>query len=158
MILDERIEFADATSVAAAAGTVVIGDVIDLTTSGLGLGMGEPVWLIIQTTTEIITAGAAGTLQFFIVSDALSTLGAGVLANCTEHARTAVLVTDDAAANSAEFNVGGVIMAVYLPVGVYERYLGILATTATTTTTAGAINAFLTRDYARWTALPDATN
>ena len=35
MILDERNEFADATTVAAAAGTALIGDVIDLGTDGI---------------------------------------------------------------------------------------------------------------------------
>ena len=35
-----------------------------------------------------------------------------------------------------------------LPSGTYERYLGILATIATTTVTAGAISAFLTPNYA----------
>ena len=158
MILDERLEIADATSVAAAAGTVVIGDVIDLTTIGLDVGIGEPVWFVIQTTTEIITAGAAGTLQFFLVSDSLSTLGGGVVASCTVHAQTTALVTGNAASNDASFNVGGVPMAVRLPSGTYERFLGLLATTATTTTTAGAINAFLADDFAKWIALPDAAN
>ena len=40
----------------------------------------------------------------------------------------------------------------------YERYLGILATIGTTTVTAGAINAFLTRDPTGWKSYPDAVN
>jgi hypothetical protein len=40
----------------------------------------------------------------------------------------------------------------------YERYLGILCVTATTTTTAGAINAFLTKDVSKWKAYPDGQN
>jgi hypothetical protein len=161
MILDERLEFADATSVAAAAGTALIGDVID-TTGGLftnsDIGLGEEMWIVIQTAVEIITGGVAGTLQFFLVSDALATLGGGVVANCTQHLATRAFITDDAGANDAELNAGGVILASRLPSGTYERYLGILATTATTTTTAGSINAFLTKDYAKWTAYPDAAN
>lgn len=159
MILDERLEFADAASVAAAAGTTVLGDVIDLgAVTNLDIGVGEPMWLIIQTTTEIITAGAAGTMQFFLVSDSLATLGAATVANCTTHATSGALVTDDAAANSAKFDVGGVIMAVRLPSDIYERYLGILVTIATTTVTAGAVNAFLTKDYAKWVPYADAVN
>lgn len=158
MILDELLEFADATSVAFASGTTtVVGDVIDLSVLE-DVGIGEEMWIVIQTTTEIITGGAAGTIQFTVVSDSLSTLGAGVVANCTSHIVGRTFVTDDSAANDAEMNAGGVIMATRLPPGSYERYLGILATVATTTVTAGAVNAFLTKDYAKWIALNDATN
>lgn len=158
MILDELLEFADATSVAFASGTTtVVGDVIDLSVLE-DVGIGEEMWIVIQTTTEIITGGAAGTIQFTVVSDSLSTLGAGVVANCTSHIVSRAFVTDDSAANDAEMNAGGVIMATRLPPGSYERYLGILATVATTTVTAGAVNAFLTKDYAKWIALNDATN
>jgi len=157
MILDELTEFADATSVAAATGTAVIGDVIDLSVNQ-DIGIGEDVWIVIQTATEIITGGAAGTIQFYVVSDSLATLGAATLASCTEHLRSASLVTDDSAANSAELNAGGTILAARLPAGSYERYLGVLATIGSTTVTAGAINAFLTRNYAKWVAMPDATN
>lgn len=157
MILDERLEFADATSVAAAAGTAVIGDVIDLSVNE-DIGLGEDLWVIIQTTTEIITGGSAGTIQFYVVSDSLATLGAATLANCTQHLTSGSLVTDDAGSNDDKLNAGGVILAAKLPSGSYERYLGILATIGTTTVTAGAVNAFLTRDYAKWAAMPEGTN
>jgi hypothetical protein len=161
MILDERTEFADALSVAAAAGTVLLGDIVDttigqFTTSDIGLG--EDVWIVIQTDTEIITGGSAGTIQFFVVSDALVTLGGAVVASCTLHLSTKAYVTGNSASNDPELNVGGVILAAHLPAGTYERYLGILVTTATTTTTAGKVNAFLTRDYAKWIATADAVN
>jgi hypothetical protein len=158
MILDERLEFADATSVANAAGTTVLGDVIDLGAGVADIGIGEDMWVVIQTTTEIITAGTAGTIQFYLVSDSLATLGAAVLASCTEHLSSGSLVTDDAAANDAKLNAGGVILAARLPAGTYERYLGILVTIGGQTVTAGAVNAFLTKDYAKWAALADATN
>lgn len=150
MILDERNEFAAATSVAAAAGTALIGDVIDLGAGVIDIGNGEPMYLVIQTETEIITGGVAGTLVFKLVSDAQAAIA--VDGSATEHLVSATFVTDDAAANSAELNAGGTIMAVALPLGTYERYLGILAVTGTTTTTAGKINAFLTHDVAKWTA------
>ena len=158
MILDERTEFADATSVILAAGTAVLGDVIDLQETTKDIGIGEDIWVVIQTDTEVITAGSAGTIQFYVVSDSLSTLGAATLASCTEHLRSKSLTTDDSAANSAELNAGGVILAARLPAGTYERYLGILFTTATADTTAGKVNAFLTKDYAKWTAYADASN
>lgn len=143
MILDERNEFADAVSVAAAAGTALIGDVIDLGAASRDIGAGQPVWLVIQTDTEIITGGAAGTVEFRLVSDSTADLATSP----TTHLSTGTLVTDDAAANDARLNAGGLIYAGVLPQGaVYERYLGILTVTGTTTTTAGKINAFLTFD------------
>lgn len=158
MILDERLEFADALSIAAVAGTAIVGDVIDLGAGVADIGIGEDMWVVIQTTTEIITAGLAGTIEFFLVSDSLATLGAGVVADCTRHLSSGSLVTDDAAANDAKLNAGGVILAARLPAGTYERYLGILCTIGGQTVTAGAVNAFLTKDYAKWAALADATN
>ena len=153
MILDEKLEFADATSVAASAGTALIGDVIDLGSTSNYLGTGEPLYLVIQTDTEIITAGAAGTIHFFLASDAQAAIATD--GSATVHLSSASLVTDDAAANSAALNAGGTILMAALPMGTYERYLGILCTTGTTTTTAGKINAFLTKDVARWMATAD---
>lgn len=141
MILDERNEFADAASVAAAAGTALIGDVIDLGTDGVNDV--EGMYAVITVDTEIITGGTAGTVQFFLVSDSLATLGGGSVASCTLHANTASLATGAAASNAA-LAAGKTLMQIALPKGQYERYLGILCTTGTTTTTAGKINAFLT--------------
>ena len=157
MILDELLEFADAVSVAAVASTFVVGDVIDLGAQSRDIGNGEPLFLVIETDTEVITGGVAGTIQFDLVSDALATLGGGVLANCTTHFSTGLLVTDDAAANDNRLNAGGVIAVVALPPGTYERYLGVLCTVGATTTTAGKVNAFLTHDVARWKAYNDFT-
>jgi len=157
MIMDELLEFADAVSVAAAAGTALIGDVIDLGAAGLDIGVGQPpIYLVITTDTEIITGGVAGTVQFQLVSDAQAAIA--VDGTATVHFATKLFVTDDAAANDPQLNAGGVIAVVALPMSgpVYERYLGILAVTATTTTTAGKINAFLTRDAAKWKSYPDA--
>lgn len=159
MILDELLEFADATSVAAAAGTALIGDVIDLGAVPQDLGNGEPMYLIIQTDTEIITGGTAGTVKFQLASDAQAAIA--VDGSATVHIDTGTFVTDDDAANSDQLNAGGIIFMGALPTGAsrpYERYLGILAVTATTTTTAGAINAFLTKDPSYWKSYADAVN
>lgn len=159
MILDELLEFADATSVAAAAGTALIGDVIDLGAVPQDFGNGEPMYLIIQTDTEIITGGAAGTVKFQLASDAQAAIA--VDGSATVHIDTGTFVTDDDAANSDQLNAGGTIFMGALPTGAsraYERYLGILAVTATTTTTAGAINAFLTKDPSYWKSYADAVD
>lgn len=149
MILDERLEFADAVSVAAAAGTALIGDVIDTGSVGRDLGMGDLLWLVITVDTEIITGGTAGTVKFQLVSDAQAAIATD--GSATVHLDTGTFVTDDAAANSTQLNAGEILFAGRLPVegNVYERYLGILAVTGTTTTTAGKINAFLTLDPPR---------
>lgn len=149
MIMDERLEFADAVSVAAAAGTALIGDVIDLGSVARDMGSGEPLHLVITTDTEIITGGAAGTVKFQLVSDAQAAIATDGTA--TVHIDTGTFVTDDSAANATQMNAGEIIFSGPLPMqgNVYERYLGILCVTATTTTTAGKINAFLTLDPPR---------
>lgn len=154
MILDERNEFADAVSVAAGAGTALIGDVIDLGAASRDIGAGHPLYLIIQTATEIITGGSAGTIEFRLASDSTANLATSP----TVHYSSGTLVTDDAAANDARLNAGGLICSIALPQGAaYERYLGILAVIGTTAVTAGAINAFLSPDpYPAHRYYPDA--
>ena len=157
MIMDNLLEFADNVSVAAAAGTALIGDVIDLGAAGENIGVGQPVYLVIRPSVEIITAGAAGTLTFKLASDAQAAIATD--GSATEHLVTAAYVTDGTDANDAELKVGGTILQAALPMGKdYERYLGVLAVTATTTTTAGSIDAFLTFDENEWKSYPDAAN
>ena len=155
MILDSLLEFADATSVAAAAGTALIGDVIDLQ-EARDIGNGEPIYLVIQCDTSIITGGSAGTVKFQLASDAAAAIATD--GSATVHYDTGTIVTG--AAGSGLTAAGATIAAVALPMegNAYERYLGILCVTATTTTTAGAINAFLTKDVSKWKAYPDCQN
>lgn len=142
-ILDERLEFADAVSVAASTGTALIGDQINSQVVR-DLGMGEPVYLVISVDTEIITGGSAGTVEFQLVSDASASIATD--GSATVHLSTGTFVTDDAQANDAELNAGSIIFSAPLPVEgpAYEQYLGILCITDTTATTAGKINAYLT--------------
>jgi hypothetical protein len=161
-ILDERSEFADNVDVSASAGTALIGDVIDLGAAGEDIGNGQSLYLVIRTgSTEIITGGSAGTLQFTLASDAAAAIATDGTA--TEHVLTEAFVTDGTDANDAEMKAGALIYMAPLPAGTggnYERYLGVLATTVTTTTTAGTINAFLTLDphMAAGKTYPDAIN
>jgi hypothetical protein len=144
MIMDEYVEFADAVSVAAAAGTALIGDVIDLSAVHRDVGAGEPLYLVISIATSIITGGVAGTVQFQLVSDAAAAIATD--GSATVHYASKLFVTDDDALNELDAGEFAVIVALPSEGPVYERYLGILCVTATTTTTAGAINAFLTHD------------
>ena len=157
MILDERTEFADAVSVANAAGTDLIGDVIDMTVAR-DLGNGQPVYLVITTDTEIITGGTAGTIKFQLASDAAAAIATD--GSATVHFDTGTFVTDDTLLIDEQLRAGGVIAVVALPLEgqTYERYLGILAVVATTTVTAGNINAFLTLDPYGWKAYADGSN
>lgn len=157
-ILDSNLEFADAVSVAAGAGTALIGDVIDLSAVQRDVGNGEPMYFVINVDTEIITGGSAGTIVFTLASDAAAAIATDGTA--TIHYQSHDFITDDVAANSPELNAGGYPVVIALPLeGVpYERYLGVLATIATTTVTAGKINAFLTMDPIGWKPYPDGSN
>lgn len=141
MIKDSDLEFAVATSVAAAAGTALVGSQID--TGLANLLDGTNLGLVISVSTGIITGGSAGTIQFALASDttaAVSTTTSQVLFY------TPVFVT-----GPATLPAGSILFACQLPraaavVSGNRRFLGLLAITGTTTTTAGAINAFLTQD------------
>lgn len=159
MILDERNEFCDAVSVAKTAGaSYLIGDVIDLGAVSRDIGQGEGIYLVISVDTEIITGGSAGTISFSLCSDAQAAIA--VDGTQTTHYTSKAFVTDDSAANDSQLNAGGYPVIVELPFegAVYERYLGIVVTVGTTDTTAGKINAFLTKNPAKYRAYPDATN
>ena len=149
MILDERNEFADAVSVAktAAATAQNIGDVIDLGVAR-DIGNGEPLYLVVNVDTSIITAGTAGTISFILASDSTETLSTD--GSQTIHFESRDFVTDDAALN--DLDAGATAVAIALPIEgqVYERYLGVQVRVQTTDTTAGKVNAFLTHDVAKW--------
>ena len=93
MIMDERLEFADAASVAAAAGTALIGDVIDSGSVVRDLGDGQVVYLNITVDTSIITGGSAGTIQFILASDAAAAIATD--GSATAHWTSKLFVTDD---------------------------------------------------------------
>ena len=151
MILDERTEFADATALnTGAAGSYLVGDVIDLkgpttepnTTKDME---GSDLYLVIQVDT-LPTSGGAATAAFSLASDAQAAIA--VDGTQSEHFRTKAFAI-------AEMAAGTILAAVKLPRGSYERYLGIVQTTAVAAFTGGKINAFLTADPAIWRAYAD---
>ncbi len=156
-IMDSTLEFADAVSVAAVAGTALIGSQVNLTVAR-DIGNGRPIYLVITVDTEIITGGSAGTVNFQLASD--STAAIATDGSATVHFDTGPIVTDDSAANSDLCNAGAVLCCVALPLEgkAYEQYLGILCVTTTTTTTAGKINAFLTLDPPVWKSYANSAN
>lgn len=155
MIGDKLLEIANATSVAAAAGTALIGSQIDLQETNRQVGNGQPLYLVITIDTSIITGGVAGTVNFVLASDDAAAIATDGTA--TEHWRSHDYVTDDDALNDLD---AGDSICVPLPSGepAYERYLGLLCVTTTTTTTAGAISAWLSLVPFGQRHYPDATN
>lgn len=151
MILDELLEFADATALDTSGTDVdLIGDVIDLGTTPQDFGAGEALYLVIQVTTAVTSAGAA-TVQFHLASDAQAAIATD---------GSASIHWSSAAIGKAAL-VEGFKLVTPVPVGVgvpYERYLGILTTTGTAALTAGAINAFLTLNPGKWETYADAVN
>lgn len=147
MILDERNEFCDATALnTGVAASYLIGDVIDLGLSR-DIGTGEDLYLVITVATTA-TSGGAATGQFHLASDAQAAIA--VNGTASYHFSSAAIAV-------ATLVAGYTIAAVRLPSGTYERYLGILQTTGTAAFTAGAVNAFLTKDISKWTAYSDYT-
>lgn len=148
MILDERLEFADAVVVTGtAASTYVLGDVLDTGAAPTtkDIGNGEGLYLVIQVDTAVEASGGAANVTFKLVSDSVATLDSSP----TTHFATAAIAKGTLVA-------GYLVCAVELPYGEYERYLGVTYTPDTNNTTAGKANAFLTSDVAKWKALPDA--
>jgi len=144
MLLDERSEFADATALSTAGtGIANFGDIMDLTAVTSDLGHGEPVYLVIQVTTAVTSAGAA-TVVFSLVSDAGAIATDG---SATQHIASAAIPKATL--------VAGYELAIPLPAGDYERYIGVQQNVGTAALTAGAVNAFLTTNPRKIKAYPD---
>lgn len=150
MILDELLEFADATSIAGTTGTALIGDVIDLGATPQDFGHGKAMYLVIQVTTDV--AGTSSTVTFELASDATATIA-------TNGSASTHILTDAIA--EADLVPGKEYVWALPPNGgqqPYERYLGLLVTRGVATLSAGAINAFLTFDPKFWKSYADAVN
>lgn len=147
MIMDKRNEFCDATALnTGAAGTYLIGNVID--TGGDGINFVDDLYLVIIVETTA-TSGGSATGQFHLASDAGASIATD--GSATYHVSTTAIPVATLAA-------GYVVYKGKIPAGEYERYLGILQTTGTAAFTAGAIHAFLTPNVDAWKAFPDAAN
>lgn len=148
MWLDERTEFCDATALnTGAAGTYLVGDVIDLTTAR-DIGAGEPIYLVISVDTAV-TSGGAATVQFKLASDATASIATDGTA--TEHYASAAIAKATLVAGYQ------IVVAVPPEDPDFERYLGILQVTGVAALTAGKINAFLTHDPHVYKAYSDFT-
>lgn len=146
MILDALLEMSDAQAVTATAISTNVIDLGPVTDNVLrDIGTGEEVYLVLSIPTTF-TAGGAATLTAALVSD--STV------NLATSPTTHVTVLNAAAVATL---TAGSLYAVKLPAGNYERYLGIQYTVATGPMTAGAIDAFLSKDVQMYRAYADRT-
>lgn len=150
MITDKLTTFALATAMnTGVAGSYLVGDVIDLGTAR-DIGQATPLWLVIQIDTAA-TSGGSATASFSLCSDAQAAIA--VDGSQTTHITSPVFAV-------AALTAGKSVLKAVIPLegNVYERYLGIVQTTAVAAFTAGKIDAFLTPDPSAWKAYADATN
>ncbi|MEP3275334.1 MAG: Bbp16 family capsid cement protein [Stappiaceae bacterium] len=150
MILDERLEFADAESVTGGTGTSLVGDVVDLETAR-NIGVETSLYLVISVDGAVDSAGNGAAIEFALVSDAAEAISTD--GSATEHASTGAIAQADLAAGS-QFSLA-------VPQGLtnaYEQYLGVLATISGEAVTAGTVNAFLTPHPSANTIYPEGQN
>ncbi len=149
MIMDERTEFCDADVLTTTTGTNNEGDIIDTGPVARDMGAGQPIYLVVEVTTAVTSAGAA-TVRFQLVSDATSTIA-------TDGSQT--IHWQSAAIGKADLVAGyQIVVEVPQEAPVWERYMAVQAVVATAALTAGAINAFLTLDKPKHASYPDAAN
>lgn len=153
MILDERLEFADAVSVVGSAGTALIGDVIDTQESTGDMSTSENLYLVVRVSAAIVTAAAAGTFQITLASSNLVAIPTNGTATVSFAGRTFAT-----GAGAAGIAAGTLLAVIKIPMINHLRYMGVLATIGTTAVSAGSIDAFLTTDVARWKAYADGQN
>lgn len=150
MILDDRLEFADALALnTGAAGTYNLGDVIDTKSTTIDPNTtrdleGSELYLVVRIGTAA-TSGGSATLQVRLVSDDTATPST---TTATVHATSAAIAV-------ASLTAGATVMVTRLPAGSYERYVGIQQITGTAAFTAGTLDAFLVSDPALYRAYGD---
>jgi len=150
MILDTYGTFCNGTALnTGGAGNYIVGDVIDLQALR-DIGQSADLDLMVQIATTVASAGAA-TVQFSLVSDSTPTIATD---------GTATVHVASGAIGKATLVAGYAAMTLDLPLEdpAYERYLGIMQTTGTAALTAGAVNAFLVDEPAKWKAYADGQN
>jgi hypothetical protein len=148
MILDERVEFADATALSTAGtGAANVGDQVPLSVARNVGSVPRPLYLVIQMVAAAV--GASGGVSFALVSD--TSQPALVDGTATVHIQTKSIPV-------ASLTAGAVVAVVPLPgePPAYESNLSIQQNASGSALSAGSINAFLTHDPKQWKAYPDA--
>ncbi|MCR1002042.1 MAG: hypothetical protein NQ081_05375 [Enterobacter cloacae] len=141
MWIDKQLEFSDSQAVTA---TAISTNVVDLNTAfnyntGVDIGTGEDVYLVLQVDAAATAAGAA-TVQITLESSA----SAGLTSSTVHFTSANYALTD--------LTAGKTLLSVKLPSGTYLRYLGVRYTVGTGPLTAGSFSAFLVKDIQAWRA------
>src|SRR3990172_743069 len=137
MIIDAHNLFSSAQVVTA---DTISTNVIDLGLAGQNIGVGEDIYLVVSVQT--LLDGAGDTLDVILVTDD----------NAAIASPTAILTLGTFPALS----VAGTRFVVKLPIATYERYIALrYDPNGAGDLTAGAIDAFLTKDIAAFTAYAD---
>lgn len=144
MYVDSNLELSDSQAVTA---TAISSNVIDLSTVVAGggasispntrqdIGQGEDIYLVVNTAVACTDVGSDATLTITLETDDAVGLG------------TSVVVLNFGTLAFAAFAAAGTnLVAVKLPSFQYRRYLGLRYTIAAGPLTAGAFDAFLTKD------------
>lgn len=145
MYVDKQTEFSDAQAV---TSTAISSNVLDIfsvkagaAASGdytpntrLDIGIGEDVWIVVQTQTAATDSGSDATLTVTLESAD----DVGLSTNAQVHLSSGALTF-------ATFSVAGTqLLVARLPSGLYRRYIGVRYTVASGPLTAGNFDAFLT--------------
>ncbi|MCK9565893.1 MAG: hypothetical protein M0Q43_07585 [Methanothrix sp.] len=139
--LDEFAEFCDDTTITATVTNALVGDVVDLGTASLNLGTTD-IWFVAKIGTAV-TSNSTGTITLTLLSDSTANLATSATTHFTASAVKGTLVA------------GYKWIAVKLPAGTYERYLGIFCQ-SDSVLLGGTLNAYLTLVEPMWQAYPDA--
>lgn len=142
MYVDKFAEFSDSQAVTATAISTNVMDLnpaFKLNTTGVDIGTGQDVYLIVQVDAAAAAAGAA------TVVVTLESSAAAGLTSSNVHLTSKTLAL-------ADMTAGKTLMAVKLPTDTYLRYLGVRYTVATGPLTGGSFSAFLTTDVQAYRA------
>lgn len=133
MYVDKLFEFGDGVTAVATSGAItpMVGS-IDKGAALNDLGAGEQLFVVFQVDTAVDSAGHGASLTFQIIDDDNAALSSG-----------AVLAETAAIAQASL--VAGYQIALALPQGSTQRYLGAAVKATGESTTSGTISAFLTK-------------
>jgi len=155
MIMDETLEFADATALdTSGTDTDLVGDVIDIGVAR-DIGVSEQLYLVVQVTTAL-TSGGSATVQWSLASDSVAAVATDG-SQSIHFLSNAFAVADLTAGKQFVFPLPMGDGDAAITTG-YERFLGFQTVTGVAALTAGAVNAFLTTDPQGWRAYPDGNN
>jgi hypothetical protein len=145
-IIDYNLQMCSATSIVLSTGTNLVGSQIDLSTTSRDIGLGRPLFVVVRVDTSVAATGGASTVQFVVASDDSASIATN---------GTATVLGQTAAIAKASLTAGTTLVIPIAPTP-SERYVGILAVIASNDVTTGKIDAWLTDDIQKYTALPDA--